>query len=349
MKARGAVMRRHVLRRMLQMLFVVIGSVTVVFFVTRMLPVDPAVVLAGPEPSEAVIEATRTRLGLDRPLPEQFATYVQALLRGDLGRSAISGADVTADLATRLPATLELVFVSLALAVGVSFVLAVVAARAPGGRIDRFVNRLILIRTALPAFFVGVSVVWMFYTVLAVAPAPVGRLPIGMAAPPVVTRMYLIDSLLAGRADVFFAAAAHLALPALVLSSGLVPPLVRVLRGSLRQALRSDSVLALQFTPVSRARRWFAYVLPLSVVPTLTLLAASFGSLVGGTVVVEHIFAWNGLGSYVLQGIHNGDYYVVQGVVLISAFAYAAAFFAVDLVTWIIDPRTLEVERRVPQ
>lgn len=330
------------------MLFVVIGSITVVFFVTRILPADPAVVLAGSEPSAAVIEATRQRLGLDRPLPVQYGAYVQGLLRGDLGRSAITGADVARDLGARLPATLELVIVSLVLAVGVSFVLAWAAARAPGSRIDRVVNRLILIRTALPGFFVGVAIVWLFYTVLSVAPAPVGRLPIGMAPPPAVTRTYLIDSLLAGQADVFIAAARQLALPAAVLSSGLLPPFVRVLRSSIGQALRADSVLALQFTPVTPLRRSFAYVLPLSVVPVLTLLAASFGSLVGGTVVVEHIFAWNGLGSYVLQGIHNGDYYVVQGVVLISAVAYAAAFFVVDLVTWLVDPRTLEVER-VPQ
>lgn len=333
---------RQVALRVLQMLLVIFGSITIVFFVSRVLPADPAVVLSGPEPTDAMIEATRQRLGLHRPLTEQYASYVQGLMRGDLGRSAISGADVVYDLEARLPATLELVAVSLLLAMIVSFALAVAAARWPNSWIDRFSNAVALVRTAVPTFFAGVLLVWMFYTVLAVAPAPVGRLPIGVAPPPPVTRLYLIDSLLAGRMDIFWATCKQLTLPALTLSSSLVPALLRVLRGSISQALKSDSLLALRFTPIGPTRLWLTYVLPLAIVPTLTLLAASFGSLVGGTVVVEHIFAWNGVGSYVLQGIYDGDYYVVQGVVLIAAIAYAVAFFVVDVLSWFIDPRTLE-------
>lgn len=324
------------------MLLVVWGSITIVFFLSRILPADPALTLSGPHPPPEVIEATRHRLGLDKPLWHQYSAYLLGLARGDLGRSAVTGHDVVHELATRLPATLELITVALALAVGAALLFAVAAAGKPGGWIDRTADAIALSRTAVPTFFAGVLCVWLFYTVLEIAPAPIGRLPLHIMPPTRVTGLLLVDSVLAGRGDVFRAALAHVLFPGMTLASGLFPPLLRVLRGNIRYALQSDSLLALRFTPIGNGRLWLRYILPLAVVPTLTLLAASFGSLVGGTVVIEHIFAWNGLGSYVLDGIDAGDYFVVQGVVLVSAVAYAVAFFAVDLLAWTIDRRTLE-------
>lgn len=339
-----AAIGRRLFIRTIHMLLVVWGSLTLVFFVSRVLPADPAVVLSGPEPTAAMIEATRHRLGLDRPLSEQYATYVSGLLWGDLGRSAITGHPVSYDLDARLPATLELVAVSLIMAIAISFTLAIIAAQRPGGWIDRLASGIVLARTAMPTFFVGVLLVWLFYTVFSVAPAPVGRLPVGVGAPPGVTRFYLIDSLLAGRVDLFWLALKHLALPAITLSTSLIPSLLNVLRSNIRTALTTDSLLVLRHSPIGRFRLWSRYILPLAIVPTLTLLAASFGSLVGGTVVVEHIFAWNGVGSYVLHGINTGDYFVVQGVVLISALGYAVAFFVVDVLSWWMDPRMMEAD-----
>src|SRR5690625_926100 len=140
---------RPLVMRLLQMLLVIWGSITLVFFMSRVLPADPAIVLSGPDATTEMIEANRQRLGLDQPLTEQYTTYLKRLARGDFGRSAITGSEVTYDLGARLPATLELVAVSLGLAVIASFGLAVLAARAPGGWIDRLASSAALANTEI--------------------------------------------------------------------------------------------------------------------------------------------------------------------------------------------------------
>lgn len=325
--------------RLLQLLLVAWGAVTIVFFVGRILPVEPALVHSGPNATAEMVAATRERLGLDEPLGVQYVTYIGRLARGDLGKSLATGRDVVTDLRARLPASLELIGVALGLAGSVSLVLAMVAAARPGGLLARLGDALAFTGTALPAILLGMILLFVFYSLLPWAPPPLGRLGFAVAAPPKVTGFLLVDGLVAGRWDAVRSAAHHLTLPSITLALGIFPQFFRVLRESIAAGLRSDALVTVRLAGVRPHVIWRHYVLPLAAGPGLTLLAASFGYLVGGTVLIEHIFTWNGVGSYVVQGITAGDYNVVQGVVLVSAIAYSFGFFLADLLAMRMDPR----------
>lgn len=325
--------------RILQLLLVTWGAVTIVFFVGRVLPVEPALVHSGPNATPEMVAATRERLGLDQPLGVQYIAYLGQLVRGDLGQSLMTGRDVAVELQARLPASLELIVVALLLAGGAALALAMVAAARPGGVVAQFGDALAFTGTALPTILLGVMLVFVFYLVLPWAPPPLGRLGFAVASPPRITGFLLVDSVLAGRWDAFRSAAHHLVLPAITLALSIFPQLFRVMRENIAAGLRSDALVAVRLAGVKPYDIWRHYVLPLAAGPGLTLLAASFGYLVGGTVLVEHIFSWNGLGSYVVQAIEAGDYSAVQGVVLVSALAYSLGFFLADWFAMRIDPR----------
>ncbi len=326
-------------RRIVQLLFVTWGAVTIVFFVGRVLPVEPALVHSGPNATPEMVAATRERLGLDQPLAVQYVSYLKQLLQGDLGKSLLTGRDVVADLQARLPASLELIAVALTLAGGAALVLAMAAAARPNGFAARIGNAVAFTGTALPTILLGVLLLYVFYLVLPWAPPPLGRLGLRIAEPPRVTGFLLVDSVLAGRWDAFRSAAHHLVLPSVTLALSIFPQLFRVLRENMAASLRSDALAAVRLAGVKPYVMWRHYILPLAAGPGLTMLAASFGYLVGGTVLVEHIYSWNGIGSYVVQAIEAGDYNGVQGVVLISALAYGISFFLADFFAMRVDPR----------
>lgn len=326
-------------RRLVQLLLVTWGAVTIVFFVGRVLPVEPALVHSGPNATPEMVAATRERLGLDQPLAIQYVSYIKQLVQGDLGKSLLTGRDVAVDLQTRLPASLELIAVALTLAGGAALLLAMAAAARPKGVVARLADAIAFTGTALPTILLGVLLLYVFYLVLPWAPPPFGRLGLMIAEPPRVTGLLLLDSVLAGRWDAFRSAAHHLALPAATLALSIFPQLFRVLRQHLAAGLRSDALVAVRLAGVKPYVMWRHYVLPLAVAPGLTMLAASFGYLVGGTVLVEHIYSWNGIGSYVVQAIEAGDYNGVQGVVIVSALAYGIAFFVADFFAMRVDPR----------
>lgn len=333
---------RKLLGRLLQLLLVLWGTVTIVFIVGRILPADPAVVLSGPNATPAVVEANRIALGLDKPLLVQYQTYLLSLLRGDFGRSFITGRPVFDDLATRFPATLELVGFALLLAVGAAFLCAVQAALKPTSHWAMVNKVLITIGTVVPTFFLGLLLLFVFYLKLSIAPAPLGRMSLGLAPIEHGTGFLIWDALIRGRLDVLFSALHHLLLPGITLAFSVFPQLVQVFYGNITAVLRSDAFTAIRLAKLPPRLVWRRYLIPPAVAPALNLLAASFGYMIGGTVMVEHIFGWNGLGSYVLNGINAGDYAVVQGVVLISALCYSMGFFIVDILMYFVDPRLRE-------
>ena len=329
-------------RRIFQLLLVILGAVTIVFFVGRVLPVDTAVLISGPNASPEMIEAARHRLGLDRPLYEQYFTYFKNLSRGDLGRSAISGRKVFNELMARLPASLELILACMFEALLISLLLAILSAEKPKGFFDRLADSLVYVGTFVPTFLLGTLLLFLFYILIPIAAAPLGRLDLGVTPPQTITGFLILDSLLSLNMDAFLSSLHHILLPSLILAFALLPQLTRVLRENIRKALRSEAVLAARVSGVSKLRIWTRYVLSLALNPFLTLLAASFGYLIGGTVITEYIFGWNGLGSYIINGVSLGDYNVVQGVVIVASITYGLGFFVTDLISWRVDPRVLE-------
>lgn len=329
-----------ILRRIARLVFTVWGAVTLVFFASRLVPADPAAIIAGPAADEAAVDAVRATYGLDEPLLVQYGGYLGRLLRGDFGRSTMSGREVAPELAARFAATLELVLFAVAVAIIAAVPLALRATRRPGGVAARLSGALTFAGTALPAFLVGVALLYLFYTRLGLAPAPLGRFPQSSGSIEPVTGLLVLDGLLRGRPAVSAAALGHLLLPGLSLAASLLPQLVRVLRANTEQALLLPATQAARRAGVSGLRLWGIYVLSPAVSPALALLAASAGYLLGGAVVVEVMFSWNGLGSWAVAAVSSGDYNVVQGVVVAVSAAYALAYLLADVLSRIVDPRT---------
>lgn len=334
-----------ILRRTGQLVLVVWGALTVVFFVGRVLPADPALLVSGPGATGEMVEAARGRFGLDRPLIAQYGAYLADLARGGLGTSLATGRPVGRELAERLPASLELILAGLLIAGGASLALGVAAAAKPGGVADRLSDTAVYTGTFIPTFLLGALLLYLFYSLLPLAAAPLGRIDPSLPPPRVSTGFLVLDGVLSGRADVALSALRHLALPAVTLAFALIPQILRVLRAGVREALRTEAVRAARAAGVGKAKVWRRYVLSLAARPTITLLAASLGYLIGGTVIVEFLYGWNGLGSLIMLGISSGDYPVVQGVVIVAAVTYGAAFFVSDVISRAIDPR-IESARR---
>src|ERR1700722_3043201 len=229
-----------ILKRLATVIPTLIGVIVVTFLLTRVLPGDPAVYFAGPAATPQSIAQIRKTLGLDQPLPEQFAWYVDDLAHGNLGNSLSTGQPVIAEIASRLPASAELTLFALILAVAIAIPLGVLAAVKQGTWIDHLCRIVTTAGVSLPVFFTGLLFAYVFYYLLQWAPAPTGRLDVFLSPPTDITGFYLIDSLLTGNLETFWGALRQLALPAISMAIFSLAPLARMTRGSMLAVLSSD-------------------------------------------------------------------------------------------------------------
>lgn len=330
---------KSVLLRILQAVPVVIGVVVIGFVLTRALPGDPAVYFAGAAADEASIAEIRRSLGLDRPLPEQFLIYVGDLLNGDFGSSISTGQPVLSDLANRLPASLELTLVALMMSCGIAIPLGVMAATRPGSIIDHACRVLVTAGVSLPTFFTGVVLIYVFYYLLGIAPSPLGRLDFIYLEPPRITGFLLVDSLLAGDLETFFAALRQLILPAATLALFTLAPIARMTRASMLGALSADFVRTARAAGLTGRTVRYTYAFRNALLPVVTTLGMVFSFTLGANVLVEKVFAWPGIGSYAVDALVVSDYAAVQGFVLAMAFLFVALNLVIDLTYTLIDPR----------
>src|SRR4249919_2868484 len=228
------------LRRMMVALPSLVGVVMVTFLLTRALPGDPAAYFAGPAATKEAIEQIRVSLGLDKPLIVQFGHYVADLARGELGNSLSTGQPVATEIKTRLPASAELTLLGLILSIAIAVPLGILAATRPGSLIDHACRVVTTAGVSLPVFFTGLILVYVFYYLLGLAPAPLGRLDVFFSPPPRLTGFYLIDSAIAGDGELFVAALKQLILPALTLAIFSLAPIARMTRAAMLSALSSD-------------------------------------------------------------------------------------------------------------
>src|SRR5882757_7410949 len=231
-----------VLRRLLQAVPALAGIIVVTFVLTRALPGDPAILFAGPTADEQTIAQVRKNLGLDQPLPVQFALYVKSLAHGDLGRSMSTGQGVGEELIRRIPASLELTLVALFLSVSIAVPLGVMAATRPNSWVDHLCRVTVSSGVSLPPFFTGLAFIALFYVYLGWAPAPMGRLNMLYSTPPHVTGLYVLDAIFAGDPKTAKAALFQLLLPASTLALFTAAPIARMTRGAMLQILQSDFV-----------------------------------------------------------------------------------------------------------
>lgn len=330
---------KTILRRILWVFPVAFGVVTMTFFMARVLNGDPTELYSPPEATDELRAQIRARLGLADPLPIQFIHYLRDLLRFDLGTSFTTQQSVASDLWDRLPATLELGAAGLLIGIVVGIPLGVVAAVHRERWPDFLVRGTTLSGMALPQFWVGLVLISIFFVDLQVLPGPVGRLPIGVAAPPRITGFLLVDALLAGDLSLWWQAVRQLALPALTLGFSTAAPIARVTRSSMAEALQSDYVRTAIAMGHSKRVVWFRYSLRNALLPVVTLIGGIAGHIFAGAVLLESIFAWPGLGQYALQAIERSDFAALQGFVIYASLLYVLAFLAVDLLYMFIDPR----------
>lgn len=325
-----------------RLLFVVpqlVGILFVSFLMVKLIPGDPAVLMLGPFATPEGLAQLRAELGLDRSIIEQFLIYLGKVLQGDLGMSWQTTMPVTQDLAQRFPATLELVTLGLLVALLIGIPLGVAGARYKRGALRAGADYYGLLAGALPDFWLALVLIYVFYTLLGWAPAPLGRIDLAILPPEPVTGALLIDSLIAGNWEAFHSAASHLVLPVLTLGLINAGPILKMTQATTERMLEADfsryaELCGLPYRVV--VRQAFRNALP----SVITIVSVLYGFLIGGAVLVEIVFSWGGAGQYAVQGVLNADLNPVLGFVLYSAVLSLFIYLLVDLVYFFIDPRT---------
>jgi peptide/nickel transport system permease protein len=317
----------------------VAGVIVVTFALTRLLPGDPAAYFAGLAASPQAIAEIRSKLGLDKSLPEQFVLYVSDLLHGNLGNSLSTGQSVVSEIATRLPASAELTLVALFLAIAIAIPLGVLAAVRQGTWIDHLCRMVTTAGVSLPVFFTGLLFSYIFYYKLQIAPAPTGRLDVYVSPPTDITGFYLVDSLLTGNLEAFRGSLGQIALPALSMAIFSLAPIARMTRGSMLSVLGSDFIRTARASGLAPRTVVYAYAFRNAILPVITTLGMVFSFLLGANVLVETVFAWPGIGLYAVNALITSDYAPVQGFVLAMAVLYIALNLLIDLLYGLLDPR----------
>jgi ABC-type dipeptide/oligopeptide/nickel transport system permease component len=298
-----------VIRRLILTLPVVLGVATLVFSLIHLVPGDPVQAILGESASPDDIAELRGRLGLDRPLLVQYGRFLKGLAQGDLGTSLRTNQPVTAAIAERLPATFELGWAAMVLAIIFAIPLGVLAAVRAGTTTDHAATTLALIGISLPNFWLGPILAILLSVKL-------GWFPVS------------------GRGTL-----AHLVLPAMTLAAPLAAVLARITRASVIEELREPYLLAARARGVSRARAVLRHAVPNSLIPIVTVLGLQFGAVLTGAVITETIFAWPGVGRLLIQSIGFRDYPLVQGCILLIAVTYVSMNLLTDFVYGWLDPR----------
>ncbi|MDE2516781.1 MAG: ABC transporter permease [Rhodospirillales bacterium] len=309
-----------VLRRIGASLLLVWVVVTVVFMAIHLVPGDPAELLlsqGGSAPDPAAVAALRGQLGLDRPLLAQYGSDLVGLLHGDLGLSLQDQSPVAADIAQRLPRTIELLCAASILALGFGVPLGTLAGIAPGGMLDRAGAAVSALLLSVPVFVVGTLLVLVFAEQLGWADAG-GFVP--------------IDRSLAGHF-------AHLAMPALTIALGLGAMLYRITRAAVLDVALRDYVRTARAKGVAPRRILWRHVLRNALSPVVTVFGLQFGALIGGTVLVEYVFNYPGLSGLLVDAVNARDYPLVQGIVLVISVLFVAINLTLDLLYAALDPR----------
>ncbi|XWN34501.1 MAG: ABC transporter permease [Devosia sp.] len=330
---------RYIGNRLLFVLPQLVGILLVSFFLVKLIPGDPAVLMLGPFATDEAIEQLRASMGLDRSLVEQFLIYIGNVFQGDLGRSWQTTLPVTTDLAQRFPATLELVTFGLLLALLIGVPLGVAGARYRKGPIRKSADFYGLVSGALPDFWLGLVFIYVFYTLLQWVPAPIGRLDFIILPPPDVTGSLVIDSLISGNWQALRNALGHLLLPVLTLGLINAGPILKMTQSTMERMLESDFSRYAEICGLPRhviVRQAFRNALP----SVITIVSVLYGFLIGGAVLVEIVFSWGGAGQYAVNGVLNNDLNPVLGFVLYSAVLSLIIYLIVDLTYFMIDPRT---------
>lgn len=316
------------------------GVVLVTFLLTVLVPGDPvrAALGEGASSNPATVAAYEEKFGLNKSVPQRFVIYVSNLLRGDLGTSIVTGRAVSADLAKAVPATGEVALYAIIVSLAVAIVLGTLAAYRRGKVTDQVIRVVSLVGLSIPTFWMAILAYNFFFLELGWVRGS-GRLSPTINPPPMVTGFHTIDYLIDGDSVGFLDAVSHLALPVLVLSLFTIAMLTRFVRTAVLEVLDADYARAARAKGLGGGRVVFGYVLRGAALPILTMVGIAFGGLLSGTVLVEAVFAWPGLGTYAYNAAKNLDLLAVTGVGLVVGVIYLVINLVVDVLYGVLDPR----------
>ncbi len=320
------------------MVLVLFGVSVIVFFIVHVIPADPVGALLGGNAPPQLVDQMKHQLGLDKPIWAQFGDYMLGILHGNLGISLKSNRPVTQDIAEYFPATLELAIFSIIISVALGVVLGILSAVYRNSWVDHFSRIFSILGVSMPVFWTGLILLLIFYYILGWLPGT-GQLSLFTIPPHRITGMLLLDSILTGNWEAFRDGLAHIILPAAVLGYSATASIARITRASMLDVLRQDFIRTAKAKGLSGRVVIYRHALKNALIPVVTLIGLTFGSLLEGAVLTETIFGWPGLGRYIVNALLVLDYPAIMGGTLFIALMYSLANLIVDLTYAVLDPR----------
>lgn len=330
---------RFILGRIGSGLAAIIGASLLAFVFLRLLPGNPARLALGPLASPKAVHELDVQMGLTKSIPVQYWDFISNFVTGHWGYSYTAGASVMSQISSRLPASIELGFWAFLFALLFALIGALASTYRKRPVVDGIVRGTAFIGLGTPPFLLGLILLLIFFSHLGWLPGPTGRVSPGIPLPPKVTGLLLVDSLLAGDFTCFWNAFEHMLLPAISLGLGSYALLVRLLRANLLEVSNEPYLLVARSKGVTRYRAFRRHALPNASLPTLTAGGLMLAQLLTGTVLVEKVFNWPGIGGLVADSIERQDYSVVEVFIMISACLYVIVNIVVDILQGVLDPR----------
>ena len=330
-------MTSYVIRRLLSLIPTLLGVSIIVFLFLRMIPGDPALALAGEHATEANVERIREQFGLNKPLHEQYFTYMGKVLRGDLGRSILSRRPIMDEIRVRFPATIELSVCALTVALVVGVPAGIISATKRNSIFDNVAMIGSLLGISMPIFWLGLMLNWFFAVQLGWLPS-VTRLDAGVELQRI-TNLLIIDSLLTGNAEALLNAVQHLILPSVALGTIPMAIIARMTRSAMLEVLEQDYVRTARAKGLRERVVIIRHALKNALLPVITIVGLQVGVLLSGAVLTETIFAWPGIGRWLYLSILSRDYPIIQGMALFVTILFLVMNLLVDVSYAIVDPR----------
>lgn len=334
-------MQKIILKRLGFLVFVVFGVTLITFILSHIIPGDPASMMAGQRASKETVQSLREQLGLDQPLWVQYIDYIRQLATGDFGTSIRTHQPVLEDLLTYFPATLELAVVAFAIAILFGIPLGVLSALKKNTFWDHFSRVFSISGVSIPVFWSGLVVILIFYGYLGWFPAN-GRIDDNINPPTHVTGFYILDSILTGDPIALSSSLKHIFLPALVLSFAQLAIITRQVRASMLEVMSQEYIRTAIANGIHGRLLIISYALRNALIPTITVIGTSFGSLLGGAVVTETVFGWPGMGKFVVDSIAYLDFPAIMGFTILISVGYVLINLIVDLLYGLLNPQIRE-------
>ena len=328
-------------KRLLMVMLMLAGLLAITFTISHIAPGDPAALAAGPDATQEMIERIRVEYGLDKPIPQQFVIYLQGIVTGNWGQSIHTTRAVWDDLVTFFPNTFELVVVSILFAIVLGVPLGVLAAVRQNSVLDHSIRIITVSGVAMPMFWLGLMAQLFFALQLGWFPLG-GRIDMMTDPPNAITHLLLVDAILNGEFGTFVEGLHHIVLPAVALSFPALASIIRVNRAEMLETLKQDYVVNARAQGLSTFRIVAIYALRNAMLPTMAMIGLRFGWMLGGTVLVESVFDWPGIGLYAVEAAVNSDFEPIMGATIVLGFFFMMTNLLIDLIYGMLDPRVRE-------